>query len=814
MSSGAFPFLQGATNAAERMNKTHKLIYGTKRLGKLQKSVNNASSPREKPSVETLLLHAPSPKIPELIRAAHLAGEFSNFSKLNRILDQFKKFNRYDKALATCRAFEQETGKALQPGHFVTLMAMALKSSNLLEHGGGGGVGGASGWRESLRLFETGFIRRKDRNPLTSPAVGAAMMALNVGGRWADSVALFSQAIADRIPLDPKAVHGLVFHLRASSRRWDLALRAFDAAAKSGTVPDYELYRELFYAIHDSARSDRNNAATAWEFALSVATAIEHVCPMNAGIYNSLISTCAIRTKNVYSSNSSSNSNSKKLASHWEAGLRVLQHLQDRVVLSAVKDNSSRTIINTGTITALSSLRRNNPEHQIRCVDLARQHGLPVSDAVYFALLHSLDLARRSDEGLAFAQKLMDDAVNDPSNLGLSLSPLLTALTDSLALHPDPEVALLAATRRSSVVAASLRPVVSSATAGCAVWGDESQAWIVEAGTRVGVLSVDVLEMMHSGRVVDVLLSKFDAIMVPFTSVRVLVQKLEKEPNHSPRAAQMTKALHLLRRLQVLENPNKSGTGFAHVLPFIHHLKSLNYLNTCSPYYNEDKKVEEEEFNKKQQQQRQALLTENSETEKQNKVNMKKKLKETKFLSASVPNTKKITIEEEENESNSIITSTTKEKNVVQPPPWWNSSSSSRSFDPSLGFSAPTSKQWSHVAATSLMLSRLNPDAEITVVTRASYRDKEFDCCAFYGVRRVAYENLENSTPFRFTKENRERRKLKFERMQKRETERSSATDVVSATGKEPEEGKGAEKKQSSERSEDLVRSVTSPNMH
>src|SRR3989338_5142054 len=123
MSATTFPFLQGASNAAERAHKTHKLIYGTKRMKKLaqHQSLASSSSPREKPAVESLLLHAPTTQIPSLVRSAHLACEFeNNYTKLNNILEQMKKFNRYDKCLAVCRAFEKETGKSLLPRHFVT----------------------------------------------------------------------------------------------------------------------------------------------------------------------------------------------------------------------------------------------------------------------------------------------------------------------------------------------------------------------------------------------------------------------------------------------------------------------------------------------------------------------------------------------------------------------------------------------------------------------------------------------------------------------------------------------------------------------
>ena len=218
----------------------------------------------------------------------------------------------------------------------------------------------------------------------------------------------------------------------------------------------------------------------------------------------------------------------------------------------------------------------------IRCHALGRSHGLPIAADVFHLLFVSLDNARRSEEGLAFAQRSLDDAVDDASNAGLALQPLLLGLLDSLARHPRPRSARVAAQHLRS----SLQPIVSTACGGCAVWGDESQSWVVDGGCRVAV--IDAVALAYP-RVFDVLLESYDAVMIPFTAVRAMLRRLETEPPNSPGATSVLTALDALMQAQLKPPPmvsarggrgppQQAGAGPVQVMPFIHHLSALELI--------------------------------------------------------------------------------------------------------------------------------------------------------------------------------------------------------------------------------------------
>lgn len=763
-SKAAIPFLEGATNTQQVLEKSHKLIYGKKLFSK---QGFNPDNKRERPHVEHLLLHSPVSQIKSIIRNAHLAKEI-NGDTLGSVLRNLREYGRYDKALQICRAYEEETKMRLRGSHFVSLMTIALNAPEKLESG----AIVKGGWKESLRIFSRGFLneKRKLENPLNSASIGAAFAALAAGGRWRDSVTLFKQSVIDdRMVLEAKAVHALVSQLRRQNK-WEYALQTFDTAARSGTKPDYTLYRELLYTIQGTAKLGSQTAADAWRAALTVAAAIEPVCPPNAGIYNTLIETCAMpyRIKSA--------SGNFKFSNHWEAGIRVFKHLQGRAVLSAYVDKSSRTVANSNTIVALSDLRRNDFKFQIKCIEIAREQGLPIQAQVYRNLFTALDKTHRSDEALAFARKCIDDAVIDSSNTGLSLQPMLAGYLDTLAFPANAEAALLAARHMRS----ALQPVIASSTVGCGVWGDETQSWVVEKGTRVAVIDEGTLLEAARGEMHITLLSQFDAVMVPFSLVMGVLKKLESEANHSKKAQEYTKVLNVLRHLQMLEGRSSSsndrsggGNPPVQVLPFVHHLKALQYLEPNEDQVAAHRKVVlEKQLEDYEEEQRKLLGAEDLRQSNDmdlttNSSPTKDAEEETGFVSAAI----KIdtTTTDDGSKKKSIIdekimlsTSSPEEKNKLQrkekqkqmekkaqklQKAFWQPTSSG-------AVKSPSNFMWSHPAATALLLSRLNPDAEITVVyfEPSSSESKQQQqqqmsslvhrCCDFYDVKCEKYQTL------------------------------------------------------------------------
>lgn len=755
MSGPPIPFLQGAKTLGQRQRKVVNLLYGRRKMMVHQELA-------EKPNLTSILIHASRNEVGTLMQPAHISGELTP-EVISDALRRLRQFGRYDKGLAIARAYEAVSQKKLRPSHFTLLMSLALSDTKAAAAGSnnssspGSSSSFSGGWREALRLFNTGIVQRG--HPLSAASVGAVFAALKLGNQWQRSVAFFDQVVQDRVPLESRCVHTLVSHLRRS-KKWELALQTFERAVSpppaaaaaatndaragaaddsvvvvsgAGVKPDYLLYRELLLTVKDSAR---RGVPDAWAFALSIASAIDKVCPPNAGIYNCLIETCAMLPA------AGTAAAADRQERHWQAGLAVFRHMQERTVLSAVRDGSTRTVVNSSTISALSSLMPSSPEHQIECLELARKHGLPVVADVYRRLFASLDLAGRSQECVAFAEKFMDDAITDCTNGGLALQPMLLGLADSLACHPSPGREALPVAEE--ILKPALLPIVATATAGCATWGDVTQSWVVEAGCRVVVVDAAVLmapsfeelllatlQPQHvSSYPSSSSLPAFDVIMVPFTAVRALLRKIESEPPASPAALSAKRAVRRLRQLQqTLEAPiitrrdgtvEQVGAGPVQVMPFVHHLRALQFL------LDEFAGVENEEASARQMERLLALTSDPSETE-GTKQRRHDAARDSFHLVA----------EAEE---------TVQSANLQQP---------KHNPDPSHGDNRPrriarnggrTNKNKpvstltaAHPAAVALMLARLNPDARVTVVCG---HDVSHQFCLDAGVKCLHFRDV------------------------------------------------------------------------
>ena len=143
-------------------------------------------------------------------------------------------------------------------------------------------------------------------------------------------------------------------------------------------------------------------------------------------------------------------------------------------------------------------------------------------------------------------------------------------------------------------------------------------------------------------------------------------------------------------------------------------------------------------------------------------------------------------------------------------PPWFIGDP--KKFDPSK-WQSPGLHEWSHPIATSLMLSRLNPDANIVVVVSDGGHDiVTSNACKFYGVKRVSYETLVNETPFRYSKKSNpagfvNNHKNKNDDDDDNEEEKQQQDEKSSSVMTEAE-GKSKTKKMDS-----TVTAATSPNM-
>ena len=196
----------------------------------------------------------------------------------------------------------------------------------------------------------------------------------------------------------------------------------------------------------------------------------------------------------------------------------------------------------------------------------------------------------------------------------------------------------------------------------------------------------------------------------------------------------------------------RAGAGPVQVLPFIHHLKSLGYLSSFNfngNTSNNNTSIDDDGNSSQQLKLDPSLFEEDDDAEV-----VENEFSNTKFLSAAKPSSKrnkdselKILSENTNNEKIEDPKINNKALILQNEKPFWeldeNTKTSSlgknKSKSSSKHFISPSIYGWSHPVATSMMLSRLNPDAQVTVVHHSKFVKQ---CAEFYGVRNQDYFEL------------------------------------------------------------------------
>ncbi|ESL08438.1 hypothetical protein TRSC58_03859 [Trypanosoma rangeli SC58] len=352
---------------------------------------------------------------------------------------------------------------------------------------------------------------------------GALLAAYRGASRWKDAVQHYNAMLEDKMTLDPYALHTVMNACRRADA-CDLAISTFNRAVRSGATPNSAVYLELLRCMQQLRQPSR------WKMSLDVLRSIEGKVDLTAGHFNAAMATMG--------------------GALWHKGVELFQTMKAKNV------QPSRE-----TLSTLASLNPKNLPHTVQCVAEAHTLGMPVTDVMYRTVLANLFRMNLDHEAVRFVEREFvkcSEDVSNPVNSSLSLS---LAIIDSLLAHNKPQEALLFffafETRLSNVVGA--------ATRGLGTVGLRSQRWIVQG--RVAVVDHNVLLNPRC----ESLLSHYDSILVPFSSIRLLVRRVRESVG-------TVKGRYTKLRLKWLQEFTADTKTPVRVLPMAHQLIAHKYI--------------------------------------------------------------------------------------------------------------------------------------------------------------------------------------------------------------------------------------------
>lgn len=372
--------------------------------------------------------------------------------------------------------------------------------------------------KNALRYWERACREKKANSKLH----GALLATYRSSGLWKDAVRHYAAMIDDKMGCDPYALHTVMNACRRAGAV-DVGLAVFSKAVQNEAAPNSTVYLELLRCMQQTRSPNR------WEMSLSVLQSLGGTVDVTAGLYNATISTMA--------------------GALWEKGVEVFQ---------AMKENNVQP--SRDTLATLVSLNPNNTSHVVRCVTEAHLLGMPVTDSMYRAVLTNLTRLKLDHEAVRFAAREYSRSTEDPGNPVNSTLALGLAILDMLLAHSRPKDAMLF----FNVFESQLGNIVSVSTRGLGTVGLRSQRWIVQG--RVAVLDHNIILNPRF----ESLLSHYDSLLVPLSSIRLLVRRVKEESG----TVKGSYTKHMLKRLQKLLEDHPA----VRVLPLTHQLNAHTYI--------------------------------------------------------------------------------------------------------------------------------------------------------------------------------------------------------------------------------------------
>ncbi|RNF00473.1 uncharacterized protein Tco025E_08786 [Trypanosoma conorhini] len=468
--------------------------------GKRKNAIHTAS--KAKPSVVGMLMQAPES---ELRQAAWRAAKVKelNQSTLSEVLKKYRAVNRLDRSEVVV-AVADEVHLGLTSSQYCTLIAHANDNKD---------------YQAAMRYWERACSEKKANEKVH----GALLAAYRGASRWKDAVRHYNSMLEDNMPFDPYALHTVMNACRRGDA-CDVAISTFYKAVSSGGSPNSAVYLELLRCMQQLRQPSQ------WKMSLDVLRSIEGKVDLTAGHFNAAMATMG--------------------GALWTKGVELFQTMKAKNVQPSKE-----------TLSTLVSLNPNNLTHTVQCVAEAHTLGMPVTDAMYRAVLANLFRMKLDHEAVRFVEREFarcSEDVGNPVNAPLSLS---LAIIDSLLAHNKPQQALLF----FFTFETRLGNVVGAATRGLGTVGLRSQRWIVQG--RVAVVDHNVLLNPRC----ESLLSHYDSILVPFSSIRLLVRRVRE-------LVGTVKGRYTKLRLNWLQKLTADPTTPLRVLPIAHQLTAHTYI--------------------------------------------------------------------------------------------------------------------------------------------------------------------------------------------------------------------------------------------
>ncbi|KEG11752.1 hypothetical protein DQ04_02311040 [Trypanosoma grayi] len=395
-------------------------------------------------------------------------------------------------------------------------MRMALTSSHyctLMAH-----ANDNKDWQTALRYWDRACREKKTNEKLH----GALLASYRAAGRWKDAVQHYNAMIEDKMVLEPYALHTVMNTCRKADAH-NVALSTFSKAVSAGATPNSTVYLELLRCLQQARVPNR------WKMSLSILNSLEGKVDMTAGLYNATMSTLG--------------------GAVWEKGVELFNTMKAKNVQPSKE-----------TLATLVALNPNNLSHTVQCIAEAHSLGMPVTDGMYRAVLANLLRLQLDHEAVRFAESEYSRCTADPGNPVNSSLALSLAIIDSLLAHSRPQEAVLF----STIFESRLGNVVGAATRGLGSIGLQTQRWIVQG--RVAVVDHNVLLDPQF----ESLLSHYDSMLVPFSSVRLLVRRV-REVAGTAKGRHTKKMLKRLQELATTPAPLR-------VLSLAHQLNAHTYI--------------------------------------------------------------------------------------------------------------------------------------------------------------------------------------------------------------------------------------------
>eukprot|EP00760_Papus_ankaliazontas_P030717 PhM_4_TR4988/c0_g1_i1/m.30082 len=415
---------------------------------------------RKRLKVNTALTYCPEDAVMPLMRRALTTGHLHRNS-LQQTFLLLRRLEDYPRARVVARLWEEEFQRRLSPVHINTLMSFAVKADR---------------WQDALGWWST--LTSNPDSEVTAAHYNTLLSALRSCGRWQQAIGVVRDMQEEQIEISSHTMHVITSMLRQQTG-WHHALSIIQNVPMCvGYVRHSEktsaVTTELLLLLHTAAGASRQYRKIAEHADALVKECLEQPVPLGvSNAYVSVLSQCR----------------------RWEAALKHISQIER---------------VSTHTLNAVVPCCANHVERLAPVLKFALETSVMPPTSLYLQLFRSLVDSETPLSAAALYTQLRADAVNDLSNIALSMKELNAGFIDGMLMAKRNAAAAYTMTCKA---AESLAPAVLLMSDGYATIGSEFTRQIKHG--RVAVVDGWT---MHS--VATKLLPHVDHVVVPFSVLR------------------------------------------------------------------------------------------------------------------------------------------------------------------------------------------------------------------------------------------------------------------------------------------------------